>query len=145
MSLRWVCYHCLKCALTLAQSNLPTLLLKQHVLLNAAVTPEPSAGTASPVSACALVQGCATENMVEIQLWSAPERHCEPGHGPLRKHSSLSSLLFSDINVNTSIHGVLLFLLPFVLFICTLKTFSMKYITIHLCSVQHNGKHSQHD
>lgn len=38
----------------------------------------------------------------------------------------------------------LFLLLLFVLFIYTLKTFSMKYITIHLCSVQHNGKHSQH-
>lgn len=53
-------------ALTLAQSNLPTLLFKQHMLLNAAATPEASAGTAPPVSACALFKAVPLETWYKL-------------------------------------------------------------------------------
>lgn len=72
MLLRWVCYHCLKFALALAQSNLPTLLFMQHVLLNAPVTPEASA---APVSACTLSKA------VPMRTW------CKLSYGVLQKGS----------------------------------------------------------
>lgn len=56
MFARWASYHHLEFAITLPLFNLPTLHFMQHMLLNAAITPETSVGIATPVSARTLYE-----------------------------------------------------------------------------------------